>query len=56
MVILLTAAGLLGLAAVLNDRFHQEVVVSPETHSQLANFIWNICNLLLGPSDQGGFE
>jgi len=23
--------------------------VSPETHSQLANFIWSICNLLRGP-------
>ena len=23
--------------------------MSPETHSQLANFIWNICNLLRGP-------
>ena len=23
--------------------------MSPETHSQLANFIWSICNLLRGP-------
>ncbi len=23
--------------------------MSPETHSQMANFIWNICNLLRGP-------
>ena len=23
--------------------------MSPETHSQVANFIWNICNLLRGP-------
>ncbi len=23
--------------------------LSPETHSQLANFIWSICNLLRGP-------
>jgi hypothetical protein len=24
-------------------------LMSPETHSQLANFIWSICNLLRGP-------
>src|SRR3989441_10777274 len=23
--------------------------MSPETHQQLANFIWSICNLLRGP-------
>ncbi|MET0585654.1 MAG: type I restriction-modification system subunit M N-terminal domain-containing protein, partial [Candidatus Binatia bacterium] len=23
--------------------------MSPETHSQSANFIWSICNLLRGP-------
>jgi len=23
--------------------------MSPETHSQMANFIWSICNLLRGP-------
>jgi type I restriction enzyme M protein len=23
--------------------------MTPETHSQLANFIWSICNLLRGP-------
>jgi type I restriction enzyme M protein len=23
--------------------------LTPETHSQLANFIWSICNLLRGP-------
>ena len=23
--------------------------MSPETHAQLANFIWSICNLLRGP-------
>jgi len=29
--------------------FYFYVSMSPETHSQLANFIWSICNLLRGP-------
>jgi hypothetical protein len=29
--------------------YHHRPLMSPETHSQLANFIWSICNLLRGP-------
>ena len=31
--------------------FHpiKDARMSPETHSQIANFIWSICNLLRGP-------
>ena len=37
------------LARALSDYQNKGYNLSPETHSQLANFIWSICNLLRGP-------
>ncbi|MBS0166221.1 MAG: hypothetical protein JSR29_09075 [Nitrospira sp.] len=30
--------------------------MAAETHRQIANFIWNICNLLRGPSKRNEYR